>query len=65
MPTNSIHSSLLLIDTTPGGNSAFSPPVDFDGDVDAYLHLMRVRWATDIGATQEIAIVGKLSLIHI
>lgn len=43
-----------IVQTEPGANSAFAPPVGFDGKYSAFL---KRRFDTDPGARQHIAIV--------
>lgn len=48
--------NLSLLDTTPGGCGPFSPPDGWQGDYWQYLH---ERFDGDIGARQQIAVVGR------
>lgn len=46
-----------LIDTMPGGFGSFAPPAGWQGD---YLQYLRARFDGDIGARQQIAVVGRI-----
>ena len=46
-----------LIDTMPGGFGPFAPPAGWQGD---YLQYLRARFDGDIGARQQIAVVGRI-----
>ena len=45
-----------VVDTTPGAGSAFAPPQGWQGD---YVAFMRDRFATDPGAAQHLALIGR------
>jgi hypothetical protein len=45
-----------LIDTMPGGFGAFAPPAGWQGD---YRQFLQARFDGDIGARQQIAVVGR------
>lgn len=45
-----------LIDTMPGGHGAFAPPAGWQGD---YWQFLRMRFESDCGARQHIAVVGR------
>lgn len=47
------------VDTEPGARGPFAPPAGFEGDADAYLALMRNRYATDPGARQQMHIYSR------
>ncbi len=48
--------NLSLLDTTPGGCGPFSPPGGWQGD---YQQFLQERFDGDIGARQQIAVVGR------
>lgn len=50
---------VLPIDTTPGANHVFAPPAGWTGSEQAYLQLIRRRWATQLGASQQIFIASR------
>jgi hypothetical protein len=48
-----------LIDTMPGGFGPFAPPAGWQGD---YRKFLKARFDGDIGARQQIAVVGRILL---
>ena len=51
-----------FIDTMPGGSGAFAPPSGWQGD---YGQFLKARFASDCGARQHIAVVGRRLFIKI
>ncbi len=50
---------ISIVDTTPGNSSPFSPPIDWSGNFDDYLHWLRSRYRVDCFVRQRLGIAAK------
>jgi len=56
---------MMRIDTSPGAAGPFAPPVDWQGELDGYVVMMRQRFARDPIARQQIGVVARRAdLVH-
>lgn len=51
--------SLYCLDTTPGANSPFAPPLGWDRDAQSYLKLMWWRYKNDVQARQQLHCLAR------
>jgi len=47
------------LNTTPGANSPFAPPLGWEGNEESYMQLMRWRLVNDLQARQQIHSVAR------
>ncbi len=51
--------NLYRLESTPGANSVFAPPLDWEGNEEEYLELLRWRYKYDLQATQQIDTIAR------